>query len=44
MKDLLSKYGLSIQGQENYRVKTATDQRGEQTINKDAKTAGKICS
>ena len=32
--------GLSVQAQSNYSVRTATDQRGEQTINKDAKTAG----
>ena len=40
MKELLSKHGLSVQGQDSYCLKTAADQRGEQTINKDAKTAG----
>ena len=32
--------GLSIQAQEKYPLATACDQRGEQTINRDAKTAG----
>ena len=41
MKDLLVDHGLSVQGQEQYDLKTAADQRGEQTINKDAKTTGK---
>ena len=36
MEDLL------VQGQEKYPLRTAIDQRGEQTINRDAKTSGKI--
>ena len=36
----LVKNGLSIQAQEQYPLATACDQRGEQTINRDAKTAG----
>ena len=32
--------GLSIQAQDHYPLATACDQRGEQTINRDAKTAG----
>jgi len=38
MNELLLHHGLSVQGQEKYDLKTAADQRGEQTINKDAKT------
>ena len=32
--------GLSVQAQERHAVKTSTDQRGEQTITKQAKTTG----
>ena len=32
--------GLSVQAQDKYPLATASDQRGEQTINRDAKTAG----
>ena len=42
LKELISKQGLSVQGQEKYPLRTAIDQRGEQTINSDAKTSGKI--
>ena len=38
----LVKNGLSIQAQEKYPLTTACDQRGEQTINRDAKTAGTL--
>ena len=31
-----------MQGQEKYLCRTAIDQRGEQTINRDAKTSGGI--
>ena len=41
MRDYLQLGGISAQGQTRYAVRTATDQRGEQTINKDAKTTGK---
>ena len=43
-KDLLKHYGISIQGQERYPLRTAVDQRGEQTPNRDAKTSGGIMS
>ena len=36
----LVKNGLSIQAQNHYPLTTACDQRGEQTINRDAKTTG----
>ena len=36
----LQQSGLSIQAQDNYLIMTAADQRGEQTINRDAKTLG----
>ena len=44
LKELLSKEGLSIQAQDRYPLRTAVDQRGEQTLNRDAKTAGGIKS
>ena len=40
LKQLLNKQGVSIQSQDRYPLRTAIDQRGEQTINRDAKTAG----
>ena len=39
-KDVLSKTGLSIQAQDLYPHRIAIDQRGEQTINRDAKLYG----
>ena len=42
LKGMLKKTGLSVQAQEQYPMRTAVDQRGEQTINRDAKTAGGI--
>ena len=33
---------MSVQAQERYAVRTAIDQRGEQTINRDARTSGGI--
>ena len=42
LKQLLNKQGVSIQSQDRYPLRTAIDQRGEQTINRDAKTAGGI--
>ena len=39
-KELLLPFGLSVQAHETYLVRTAIDQRGEQTINRDAKTSG----
>ena len=41
-KDLLKQHGISVQGQERYPLRTAIDQRGEQTFNRDAKTSGGI--
>ena len=38
----MSIIGLSVQGQDCYAHRTAIDQHGEQTINGDAKTSGKI--
>ena len=40
LKQLLNKQGVSIQSQDRYPLRTAIDQRGEQTINCDAKTDG----
>ena len=39
-KELIKKKGL--QAQEAYPLRTSIDQRGEQTLNRDAKTSGKI--
>ena len=41
LRQTLSQSGLSVQAQERY-VRTAIDRRGEQTINRDAKTSGGI--
>ena len=43
-RELIEDKGLSVQGQGNYALRTAIDQRGEQTINRDAKVAGGIKS
>lgn len=40
LKPLLKTGGLSVQAQPHYPMRTSVDQRGEQTINRDAKTAG----
>ena len=42
LKQFLEPKGLSVQSQDRYPLKTAIDQRGEQTINRDGKTAGGI--
>ena len=39
-RELIQDKGLSVQGQEKYLCRTAVDQRGEQTIKRDAKTSG----
>ena len=39
LKELLLPCGLSVQAQETHPVRTAIDQRGEQTIKRDAKTS-----
>ena len=41
-RELLERNGLSVQGQDIYPCRTPIDQRGEQTINRDAKVAGGI--
>ena len=38
-RELLKYKGLSVQGQEKYPCRVAIDQRGEQTINRDAKVS-----
>ena len=40
LKELLKDGGISVQARENNPLRTSVDQRGEQTINRDAKTAG----
>ena len=40
LKTMLGVKGISVQGQDRYPLRTSVDQRGEQTINKDANTAG----
>ena len=42
LRNLLDEFGISVQGQESFPLRTAVDQREEQTINRDAKTSGKI--
>jgi hypothetical protein len=42
LKPLLKKNCMSVQAQDRYAVRTAIDQRGEQTINKDAKSTGGV--
>ena len=44
MKEYLKLGGLSVQPHDRHLVRTATDQRGEQNINKGAKTTGKTSS
>ena len=40
MESFLKVGGLSVGAQKHHTVKTSTDQRGEHTINKQAKTTG----
>ena len=42
LKELLMAKGMSVQAQTVHPVWTAIDQRGEQTISKDAKTTVNI--
>ena len=42
MKEMMKHAGLSAQGQEKYPLQTSIDQRGEQTMNRDAKITGGI--
>ena len=42
LKELLSTTWLFVQGQDHYAHTTAIDERGEQTINRVAKTSDKI--
>ena len=41
-KELLKEKGLSVQGQDRYPLRVPIDKRGEQTINRDAKTSAGI--
>ena len=41
LRQFLVKCGISVQAQESFPSRTSIDQRGEQTINRDAKTSGK---
>ena len=43
-KELLLSKGLSVQAQSRYPFRTSVDQRGEQTMNRDAETSGGIKS
>ena len=40
LKCLLREKGMSVQAQEHFPLRVAIDQRGEQTLNRDAKTTG----
>ena len=40
LKDTLRLKGLSIQAQHCYPLRTAVDERGEQTVNRDEKISG----
>ena len=42
LRKLLLKKGLTAQAQEKYPCKTAIAQRGEQSVNRDAKTTVKL--
>ena len=42
LKDMLKCKGLSVEAQEKYHLRTSIDQRGEQTINRHAKTSGGV--
>ena len=42
LKQILENNCMSIQAQDRYAILTAIDQRGEQTLNKDAKTTGGV--
>ena len=39
LKALLAEKGISVQDQDRYSLRTLADQRGQRTINNDAKTA-----
>ena len=44
LREMLQRQGLSFQAQDKYPLRTVVDQRGEQTKNRNAKTAGGIKS
>ena len=44
LKPLLETKGGSVQEQDRYAIRSSIDQRGEQTINRNAKTSGGIKS
>ena len=42
LRAIIDENGLSVQAQDTCPLRTSIDQRGEQTINRDAKTSGKF--
>ena len=42
MREMLESAGIRVQSQDRYPLRTAIDMRGEQTLNKDAKTSGGV--
>ena len=42
LRDIIASKGLSVQAQNTYPLRTAIDQRGEQSLNKSAKTSGGV--
>ena len=42
LRELIKDEGISVQAQNRHHIRTAIDQRGEQGINRDAKTTGGI--
>ena len=42
LKDLWSEKEMSVQAQEHFPLRVPVDQRGDQTLNRDAKTTGGI--
>ena len=42
LKEMLTSTDISVQSQDRYPLRTAIDMRGEQTLNKDAKTSGGV--
>ena len=42
LREMLVSTGISVQGQDRYKLRTAIDMLGEQTLNRDAKTSGGV--
>ena len=42
LKELLVQNGMSVQAQDRHAIRTAVDQRSEQTVNREAKTTGGV--